>query len=67
MIPGGRDGLRGSRRVPRRFSCPRMMMRMAVGMHVLRGAGCVLVNNAPAVLVFGQAWCRTRGARECKG
>ncbi len=44
-----------------------MMMGMAIGMNVLRGAGCVLVDDAPAVLSFVQAWCGTRGPCECKG
>jgi hypothetical protein len=45
-----------------------MMIGMAIGMHVLRGGSYVLVNvhNAPAMLLFGQAWSGTRGARECK-
>ena len=68
VIPGRRDRLRGSFRVIRRFGHRQMMVEMAIGMHVLRGAGSVLFNvhNAPAVPVLGQAWCSMRGARKCK-
>lgn len=71
VIPGRRDGLRDSPgAIPRfgRGDQRRMIMRMSIRMHVLRGSSHVFVDmhDAHTMLVFRYARCRASTVRPSK-